>query len=467
MSKFKNEEGYVLIIVILFVVLIMGLSSVFMASAVTHTKQEEAVDQQHLTVTAAEMGVEYYTGKIQNEFIKYKSQLIKENNDDILEELFNHMNLFTSESSLKAEMPLTGQNSSSDGFSFKLEQEPAVSYSEVDDILVTGVVQGIYNNEHIERLDFVLTFPIPNEFKLVSENPEEDLEDGEVDEDSNEIISAEKIDLSYITSPDCEAYMEQSDLIKMEECVTSSIEKNNLKIQYSNVFVNEGNKVPNGLDVLESSIDINGGLDVNGSGLFMNKSKIRVRGGLKVPNTLKLENRSSLYVENNANQLNGIDLNNSTLKINGNANGQNDLKLDNNSSLYIAGNTNNFNKIDLSFSRAHLAGNVEILNGLELNDSILVVDKKLDINQGNGGNINNSLVCITGNFTFPNNINVKNSEIYVTGKIHNSSTHGINSVKNLPKKCSISIGESDETEIPEQPNLSDLEWKETIIDVSY
>lgn len=67
MERLKNEQGYALIIVLFLVVFIMLVFAVFIRGSISNAKQEQIVDQNHLSVVAAEMGVDYYVSKVKNE----------------------------------------------------------------------------------------------------------------------------------------------------------------------------------------------------------------------------------------------------------------------------------------------------------------------------------------------------------------------------------------------------------------
>lgn len=68
----KSEEGYALLLVLFLVVFIMAISAVFMRGALSNAKQEQKVDKNHLSVVAAEMGVEYYTTLFTNKFLSVR-----------------------------------------------------------------------------------------------------------------------------------------------------------------------------------------------------------------------------------------------------------------------------------------------------------------------------------------------------------------------------------------------------------
>ncbi|QGS69015.1 hypothetical protein CV093_13220 [Oceanobacillus sp. 143] len=77
MKNLKNEQGYALLVVVLMVVLVLGFSTFFMSASLSNAKQEQKVDQQNLAVVAAEMGVDYYTNAITNEYFNQIDDLFK------------------------------------------------------------------------------------------------------------------------------------------------------------------------------------------------------------------------------------------------------------------------------------------------------------------------------------------------------------------------------------------------------
>lgn len=68
MKHIKNEKDSALLFVLLFSVLIMMFFMIFMAKSISHAKQEQIVDKSHLSIVTAEMGIDYYSSKISNEY---------------------------------------------------------------------------------------------------------------------------------------------------------------------------------------------------------------------------------------------------------------------------------------------------------------------------------------------------------------------------------------------------------------
>lgn len=80
MGNKKNEQGYALLIVLFLVVFIMIVMAVFMRGSISNAKQERKVDQNHLSVVAAEMGVDYYSNLFKNKFFEVREGIWSENN---------------------------------------------------------------------------------------------------------------------------------------------------------------------------------------------------------------------------------------------------------------------------------------------------------------------------------------------------------------------------------------------------
>lgn len=93
MKKIKEEHGYTLVVALLLIVLFLSMSAVFIKSSMSHAKQEQTVDQGNMAVTAAEMGVEYYTNTIEKELDSTYKAIIT--NTEISEKLKNYNNCYS------------------------------------------------------------------------------------------------------------------------------------------------------------------------------------------------------------------------------------------------------------------------------------------------------------------------------------------------------------------------------------
>lgn len=79
MKMIRDEKGYALLIVLVLVVFIMAVTAVFMRGSISNAKQEKKVDENHLSVVAAEMGVDYYTTMYTNKFMEVRKKIWEEN----------------------------------------------------------------------------------------------------------------------------------------------------------------------------------------------------------------------------------------------------------------------------------------------------------------------------------------------------------------------------------------------------
>ena len=75
MKYLGNERGYALLIVLLLVVLMLGVSAVFMGGSMNHAKQEETVDRSNQSIAAAEMGVLYYSSDFQRSITTIRQEV--------------------------------------------------------------------------------------------------------------------------------------------------------------------------------------------------------------------------------------------------------------------------------------------------------------------------------------------------------------------------------------------------------
>lgn len=75
MRESENEKGYALLIVLFMIVFILTVSAIFMRGSISNAMQEHRVDESHLTVMAAEAGVDYTKQLLINEYFERKQEL--------------------------------------------------------------------------------------------------------------------------------------------------------------------------------------------------------------------------------------------------------------------------------------------------------------------------------------------------------------------------------------------------------
>jgi len=66
LTKYINQRGYALLIVMLTIIIFLSLSAVFLSASFSHVKQEETVDLNNQAFVAAEMGAKVISTDIEN-----------------------------------------------------------------------------------------------------------------------------------------------------------------------------------------------------------------------------------------------------------------------------------------------------------------------------------------------------------------------------------------------------------------
>ncbi|AMQ05972.1 hypothetical protein [Sporosarcina psychrophila] len=170
----KNEQGYALLIVLFLVVFIMIVTVVFMRGSISNAKQEQKVDQNHLSYTAAEMGVDYYNALFTNQFLGVRQQIWNDNlikfKNEIEAKGFtgNIKDLavtFQGEIANEIIGELQRVNTSvvpSDVYYHKEKENFQISFSSSKEIQIVGNIVGDYHNGKDANLYMKLAFPIPS-----------------------------------------------------------------------------------------------------------------------------------------------------------------------------------------------------------------------------------------------------------------------------------------------------------------
>lgn len=78
MKLMKNQTGYTLLLTLLLIVLVFGFIGSLMFSAITQQTQVEKTDEKFLLSDITNMGVEYYRGKVINDFVAVASDVKSE-----------------------------------------------------------------------------------------------------------------------------------------------------------------------------------------------------------------------------------------------------------------------------------------------------------------------------------------------------------------------------------------------------
>lgn len=421
MKRLGNEEGYALLVVVLLVVLVMGFFTVFITGSLSHAKQEQIVDKKHLATIAAEMGVDYFSNKILNQ---YKNEVVESkcgDATDVKNCIENEINKIIA--SIDPNELIEG---ASREFNFKLREEVnTVKHDEF--ITIKGNVLGAYDDE-TKELSFQMTFPFP-EVVSVGENGD----GGKSDSSLIDIIS--KPSMNEPTE-ECKGLTNNVDL-KRTQCKYSTLDVNELKLHEAYLKIDHNVDVQNSLQLKKLSQLYVGGSIVHALNPQIDNSTVYVGKDFYAKNHLQVKDNSFLYVEGKLESTDKTDLNNSKMFVGGGFKIQNDLKLNNNSTLVTIGDLKTVNNPSINHSFMFVNGNMDAKNDLKVTQGDLYVTgdlkglNKADINNRSkvflGGSIdiinefivnNRSEVYITGDLS-SNKIDIKsNSNVCITGKIN-------------------------------------------------
>ncbi|AXI09686.1 hypothetical protein CUC15_12465 [Oceanobacillus zhaokaii] len=486
MKNLKNEQGYALLVVVLMVVLVLGFSTFFMSASLSNAKQEQKVDQQNLAVVAAEMGVDYYTNAITNEYFNQIDDLFKFGESEIEKikgqvdsEDYSHIRTKVRDK-LKYNLEnyiiinLLGRSISTFDNSdyFFLLDEITVEKKDKYRFFIKGIVNGdnkVDTNPQI--LTFNLTFFVP-EFKPI------------LDEDSGDGVAIPKfneLQFPKLNKPSqgCEMGINQLEKISDKKCfVVSSFDADKLVIDNSHLsigmdmniknspfelknkselYVGNNLKTDNGftsnnsilsivntmtvknnMTITNSEIGVQQNLDSENNVSLKANSKITVGGEMFVKNNLIVD-ESLLIIKNNLDAKNNFEISNdSSLLIGLNLDVKNNFIVNSNSTLYVGRNLDANNNPEISNkSSVFVGGNFYAKNNLKVNDhSTLFVRGNLNA-ENNFKVSDNSKVCIAGSLSYQNNFTVDDgSKIYILGDEHsNKEVIKLSSLEELEKTC--------------------------------
>lgn len=473
-QKSKNEDGYVLIVVILLVVLIMGFSSVFMTNAISHTKQEETVDQQHLIVAAAEMGVEYYSSMLLNSYERnikkfqtagdsildeLESSLKKGLNSEVNISLINMeiQNAVANEiiKSLNEEIEELSMVKSIIGdYQYYIKNENPLIIEDTREngnILVLGNVYGKNIETNIEqKINFLQQFLIPDFSEVVSEFVKE-----AHDNDNDKVArlpeieeSLNSIDLSYLKEIEDKCQLNSGHVGNNKCWEEKDINLNgNHFDNHSRIYMMKDYNLNYNLAIgNESILEVIGDTIVNQLSMYKN-SKIKIGSNLIVKNNdITMSQSTQLLVANNLDILKGALNVYSTIElmVGGNLNVKKNIHFTNESKVRVGGDLelhegrltldSNANLItgdtikmnnNITLNKATklgAGGNIELKNSNIVlnNSSTLIAGGNLNLDNGSLNMNGSTTVCVHGNFEVRNNFKFNglwnDSRIYVGGQ---------------------------------------------------
>lgn len=409
----KSQRGYALLIVLFLVVLIMSLSALFFRSSLNNATQEVEVDENHLTVVAAEMGVDYYTTLYINEFLKQQyiqdqkiSKLIRDNTGsnktpDYKKYRTDSINSIETalKTAIKKDASIGGGNIQVIGYSFKSTYENIIAElpakSSFGEIVVEGRVNGELKgrpnkSDKQKELSYRLTFFVP------SYDPK-DFIAGENNGESATAINYNVIFPSPVTK-ECLSISEIKE--KETECTYSvgfNLPNSDLEIKKKSNIVVNGNII---LDDMKLDKDvfllIKG--DMNADEVDVKQSShIKVVGKLSV-DELDIKENSTVYVEKDFIATDEVDINKGFLyvKLNANINDELDIK---SGKMYVGGNLEVKDEISLEKSLLYVGMNLTVNDELEIEKSSslfvkgsMFVKDELEVDK-------TSKVCVGGDLT--------------------------------------------------------------------
>lgn len=300
MKRTTNEQGYALLLVLFLIFFILLASAVFIKGSISNAKQEKKVDMNHLSVVAAEMGVDYFTAAYTNQYYailhkhletyrsQFQSEKIKLEKDykNKPEELNRQIELLRRklrgeltkkiEQSLKDTVIAIPQK---DIHFMKKTSDLDVINSSDEGITIQGIVRGEYESGKEAPLNYLLTFRIPVDWTGAS--------------------TSETIPTGLPSCP-------KGDEIEGKKCVINSNgthQRKELEIEESQVYVTSNLMITEDFDIEENSkVVINGFLKVHGKkndedeGEFdIEDSETYVSQDVDVKGELEMEN-AYLYV---------------------------------------------------------------------------------------------------------------------------------------------------------------------------
>ncbi|QTD41570.1 hypothetical protein [Sporosarcina sp. Te-1] len=387
MSK-NNENGYALLIVLLLIVLILSLTAVFFRGSLSNAKQEMIVDENHLTVMAAESGVDYIKSELSNEFygkreeldnfikqeIKTAGEKNKLNYDSIQIVATKKLEGYLSEILIQEKSRAPRKIESyyrHQLVDYKIEANKTVGV-----ISITGSVAGLYENGEVKKeksITFNQIFKVPNYNPLLSES------------------SGSNIDVPNM-------YKLYPDNVKASACKS----KNEGKIEEQTC---SGDRNANYKDIEDSTVYFPDGFNKSTGNLEVEESKIYAKGDFRVNNFNDLED-SLFLLDGSFSAKNMNEIEDSTMMVNGNMTIESNMELEE-SSLIVRGAT-------------HIKGH------------LTVKDK--------------SRVCISGSLTVDKHLTIEDQSIlYIWGSyvVHNKlkgTIKTISSEQELWDKCKVGAG---------------------------
>ncbi|MCM3710756.1 hypothetical protein [Sporosarcina luteola] len=346
--KYRNEQGYALLLVLFLIVFIITITAVFLRGSVSNAKQEQLTDVSHLKVVAAEAGVDYYKNYLSNFYFSIVPDLERFIQEDIKKQLNNLNNKakvidynITRKNTTKElerifnkEILGSSKGKNIEQYSFEVEATSVTGFPETYTVIVEGISVGRKNGTG-KVISFEQLFNIP------------DLS-GSSNSSGGGMGSTPNMHKLYpdnVGATDCE-------INKKLSKVTCKGAKNGGydSVYNSTVYFSDGFVGPNGnFDVRYSKLYSKGALEVH---VFnnLNESDLIIDGSFKVKQNMN-------------------NINNSSIKVNG--------------ALDINSNVQNMTKSTMIIrGAAHFKGHLDLHNSLVCVSDSSKVEGNLTVGQG-------------------------------------------------------------------------------------
>ncbi|MBD7983022.1 hypothetical protein H9649_00400 [Sporosarcina sp. Sa2YVA2] len=360
----KNDKGYALLIVLFLIVFITIISAVFMRISITNAKQENEVDQNHLVVATAEMGVDYFKTIYMNAFFEKKEEMYKkistakENKyEEAREEVINVMRNDFIKALGKSE-----KEREVNSYLFQGSNERVTVGKNKGELIIEGKVTGFNNSKSKESsIDYTFTFFIPPYI------PEDKKKPGQ----SNTIIFEK-------TFPPTGNYLCNNKLSKNsgKKCYFASdiIEADDVDLKKGTSILIKGNADVDELEMKNDSyLKVDKSLTIRDD-FDLNKSHVYVGESMTSHDEIDLKNDSSLYVKGKVDAYDGVKMIKSNFYVGGDLNVDDELELKNKSNLFVVGNLTVKDDFEIkSNSKVCVGGNLTAKDDVDINGELYMI----------------------------------------------------------------------------------------------
>lgn len=440
MSRIKNEKGYALLLVLLLIVFITILTAVFLRGSISNAKQEKIVDNNHLTVVAAETGYE----KIRiDAYDKLVTQLERK-----VSIPSGYVNLTDTKSS----------------YTFESNTDDPVLVVPIRKDFLIRIMGSVLGKDPASKneksLSFAQEFVVPSYAPSDSESQNGDSTNGNINKEWDSPMD--------LTVKDCGSSSSVSDQKKCKE-----IDPNKNKIN----DIDESSKVyfPNGyeykrdsdfelqealasfgkdfimsnkeadLDVQGAQLYVNGKLDIQGDFETQDdddiNSLVQVRDDIIVGGSADIQN-SNLSVGNDFHSKKEIEVQGSDIRVGRDMKSDKDLSIQKNdgkrSNIQVMGNVISLRDIDIQKSDVTIGEDLVFYKEAEFQNSKININGKLISNSSEEDFEieSDSKVCVLGNVDIKGTLKIeKGSKLLSSGKITIiKNTEGSGVVKELSQE---------------------------------